>query len=86
VCAPFTILAYLGKWHAQMNTVSAAEFASYWGANAVETAKMLHVAFQGQTVDRTQPLNGFSKFKSGKNSTENSICSGQLSTNKKITL
>ena len=33
------------------------------GANAIRTAEMLHVAFQGQTVDRTQPLNGFPSLK-----------------------
>lgn len=31
--------------------------------NAMETAEMLHVAFQGQTMDRTQPLNGFPSLK-----------------------
>jgi len=44
MCVPFAILAYLGKWQAQMNMVCAAEFASYWGVHAMETAEMLHVA------------------------------------------
>jgi hypothetical protein len=56
------------------------------GKNAVETTEMLHVAFLRADSGKNTTFELFSKFKSGMNSTENASCSGQPSTNEKITM